>query len=195
LHKQGYLKEFYLQIRSNLLGDAMVRKLVPPHEVEDIVQEAYVRLCRVNNETKIRNPRSYLVKTVRNLALDYAKRASTRFNVPLQEDEEPPYPEGPSLRDETYLQVASDEEFGQFCEAVRHLPVQCRRVFVLKRVYGYSQREVAEELGVTESAVEKQVALAIKRCSAFMLRGSTFPDKNTDSASSRVLSGEGSFDA
>jgi len=166
----GPIKEFYLQIRSNLARDSVVRRLVPPHEVEDIVQETYVRLCQVNEETEITNPQSYLVKTVRNLALDYAKRASSRLNVPLEEEEELAFLGGRTLRDETFAQVTSDEEFSQFCEAVRQLPVQCRRVFVLKRVYGYSQKEIAKELGITQSAVEKHVALAVRRCTAFMMQ-------------------------
>ena len=71
-------------------------------------------------------------------------------------------------RDDTFEQAASSEEFGRFCEAVRQLPIQARRVFVLKKVYGYSQREIASELGLAESTVEKHVALAIRRCTVFM---------------------------
>ena len=43
------IKDFYLRIRTNLSRDVVLRKLVPPHEVEDIVQETYVRLCQVKN--------------------------------------------------------------------------------------------------------------------------------------------------
>ena len=50
------------------------------------------------------------------------------------------------------------------------LPVQARRVFVLKKVYGYSQREIAEELGLAQSTVEKHVALAVRRCAEYMSR-------------------------
>jgi RNA polymerase sigma factor (sigma-70 family) len=167
--EQGRVRDIYLRIRSNLARDVVVRRLVPPHEVEDIVQETYVRLCQVKNEEDIRSPRTYLVKMVRNLALDYAKRASTRLNVSAENDEEFASLLSQPQRDETYSKVVSDEEFGRFCESARLLPVQCRRVFVLKKVYGYSQREIAEELGISQSAVEKQVAIAIKRCTSFML--------------------------
>ena len=70
--------------------------------------------------------------------------------------------------DETFEQAASSEEFGHFCEAVRQLPLQARRVFVLKKVYGYSQREIVRELGIAESTVEKHVALAVRRCAAYL---------------------------
>ena len=51
---------------------------------------------------------------------------------------------------------------------MRLLPVQARRVFVLKKVYGYSQREIADELGLAQSTVEKHVALAVRRCAEYM---------------------------
>lgn len=79
--EKGRVKDIYLRIRSNLARDVVLRRLVPPHEVEDIVQETYVRLCQVKNEDEIRSPQTYLVKMVRNLALDYAKRASPRLNL------------------------------------------------------------------------------------------------------------------
>src|SRR5207244_10405333 len=62
----------------------------------------------------------------------------------------------------------AQEEFLIFCRAVRALPLQCRRAFILKKVYGLSQREVARELGVGEGTVEKHIAKGIVACSAYM---------------------------
>jgi DNA-directed RNA polymerase specialized sigma24 family protein len=39
---------------------------------------------------------------------------------------------------------------------------------VLRKVYGYSQHEIAVELDLTESTVEKHIALGIKRCTHFI---------------------------
>ena len=41
-----------------------------------------------------------------------------------------------------------------FTEAVATLPPQCQRVFVMKRVYGYSQRDIAARLKISESTVK-----------------------------------------
>ena len=109
-----------------------------------------------------------MYKTARNLALDSLKRADNRITESWNEETEGSGDAGRLERDETFEQVVSSEEFGQFCEAVRQLPIQARRVFVLKKVYGYSQREIASELGLAESTVEKHVALAIRRCTVFM---------------------------
>ena len=160
------IRGVFLSIR---LGIARaVSKIVPPHEVEDIVQETYVRLCQVGTPEQIHHPKSYLHKMARNLALDSLKRAENRLAEHWHEGVDTIRDLADPALDETYEQAASSEEFGHFCEAVRRLPVQARRVFVLKKVYGYSQREISTELGIAESTVEKHVALAVRRCAAFM---------------------------
>lgn len=149
-----------------------VSRIVPPRDIEDIVQETYVRVCQVDQPEAIRHPRSFLYRTARNLALDHAKRAEFRLSDSLSDSMDGPDPEQhfDTLRsgDETYDQVAAKQEFEFFCEAVRQLPVQCRRAFVLRKVYGYSQKEIAEALGLSESTVEKHIAYGIKRCGYFM---------------------------
>lgn len=160
------LNRIYLALRSTLMRS--VRGIVPPKEVEDIVQEAYVRACQVERKAKINTPRSFLLKTARNLALDHVKRAETRLSVSLEDDEPAALAERDAPADETFNEVASNEEFALFCEAVRHLPVQCRRAFVLKKVYGYSRREIAELMGLTENTVQTQIARGMKRCTWFM---------------------------
>lgn len=142
--------------------------IVPLKEVEDIVQEAYVRACKAERESPITAPRSFLFKTVKNLALDHVKRAETRLSDRLDEDEA-----GHELLGygaDPLNEAASDEEFSRFCEAVRLLPIQCRRAFVLKKVYGYSRREIAEHMGVSENTVQTQIARGIKACMQFMER-------------------------
>tara|TARA_B100001063_G_scaffold247002_1_gene289259 strand:- start:8572 stop:9117 length:546 start_codon:yes stop_codon:yes gene_type:complete len=158
------LYQVYLSVRRGLAR--AVSKIVLPHEVEDIVQETYVRLCQIAAAENIEHPKSYMYQTARNLALDSVKKAEKRLTESCEDAEEDRY--YASASNDVLDQVISNEEFGQFCEAVRQLPPQARRVFVLKKVYGYSQREIAHELGLSESTVEKHVALAIRRCAALM---------------------------
>lgn len=146
-----------------------VSRIVPPRDIEDIVQETYVRVCQVAQPETIRHPRSFLYKTARNLALDHAKRAEFRLSDSLDDESDPDrHLDALHAGDETYDQVAAKQEFEFFCEAVRQLPVQCRRAFVLRKVYGYSQKEIAEALNLSENTVEKHIAYGIKRCGYFM---------------------------
>ena len=148
----------------------VVAKIVPPKDIEDIVQETYVRVCQVSGQKQLNSPRAFLFRTARNLALDHIRRHEFRFAGSVEDDPATGFGEGERAYNETYEQAASDEEFAEFCNAVRHLPLQCRRAFVLKKVYGYSQREIAQELGISESTVEKHVSLGIRRCAEHLLR-------------------------
>jgi len=162
------LGSVFVAFRSTLMR--LVAGIVPPGEVEDIVQETYVRACQAGEHQTIAAPRAFMTTTARNLAFDHVKRAGYRT---ILTDVDAPVAElegsGRSA-DETLDQVVSREEFGFFCEAVRLLPLQCRRAFVLKKVYGYTQREIAQRLGLSESTVEKHIAQGIRRCHSYMKR-------------------------
>ncbi|WP_346838441.1 sigma-70 family RNA polymerase sigma factor [Microbulbifer sp. SAOS-129_SWC] len=173
------LADIFMRVRGSLAR--LVSSIAPPREIEDIVQETYVRVCQAARQGAIEQPRSFMLRTARNLALDYVKRSESRLSVSLDEELDLGMDLGPAT-DHTYEVVASREEFAHFCEAVRQLPVQCRRVFVLKKVYGYSQREIARELDISESTVEKHIATGIKRCTLFMLQQRTSDTRAARSA-------------
>jgi RNA polymerase sigma factor (sigma-70 family) len=145
----------------------MVSRIVPPKEIEDIVQETYVRICQMNKRESVEQPKSFLMKTARNLAYDHLKKAETRLADGVETECD--FDAESLVHDEVFENIASKEEFAHFCEAVRQLPVQCRRVFVLKKVYGYSQKEIAKEMKLSESTVEKHIAVGFKRCASHML--------------------------
>ena len=160
------LSSVYLSCRAQLMR--AVSRLVPPHEIEDIVQETYVRICQFKPSTEVREPQALLFRIARNLALDHAKRAEARLTSTTAPEECENLKRLVDRIDETFERVASDQEFARFCEAVRQLPQQCRRVFVLKKVYGHSQKEIARELGLSESTVEKHIARGIRACADYM---------------------------
>ena len=164
--------------------ERMVSRIVPPKEIEDIVQETYVRICQLEKNQQVAQPTSFLMKTARNLAFDHIKRAETRLSDGVETELD--FDMEQSHGDSVFDTVASDEEFAHFCEAVRLLPVQCRRVFVLKKVYGYSQKEIAIEMNLSESTVEKHIAVGFKRCATYMMRSERPSLELTKQASNTV---------
>ncbi len=152
--------------------------IVPPKEVEDIVQETYVRACQVNENDAMVEPKALLFKVAKNLALDYVKRADTRLVV--SDDSLLEMRDSTQLTDETFSQTASREEFADFCDVVRRLPQQQRRAFVLKKVYGYTQREIAAEMKISEKTVERHIALGMEKCLEYLgMRGKLKTSKNS----------------
>ena len=172
------IKNLYTSLRDPVIR--LVSKIVPPKEIEDIVQETYVRICQIDERENIAHPRSYLMKTARNLALDYLKRAETRLSDTIEDDSTLSVPGALENADQTFDQVAARERFGIFCEAVRLLPQQCRRAFVLKKVYGYTQKEIAESMGISQATVEKHIASGVRRCADFIADNERGENYSTD---------------
>ena len=62
----------------------------------------------------------------------------------------------------------SEQKFLSFCRAVSTLPVICRKVFILKKVYGLSQKEIATFLDIAPSTVEKHIARGMNVTADYM---------------------------
>lgn len=147
--------------------------------VDDIVQDTYARLVSLASVEEIRDPKNYLFQTAYSVIATYRRRLRV---VSIQ-----------TVSDVNMLNVAIDEftperllearnELQGIAEAIRTLPPDTQEVFVLRRVYGYSQREVAEQLRVTESVVEHQMARGIRLLMDVFGRGG-----NSERRSSSVI--------
>ncbi len=68
------------------------------------------------------------------------------------------------MRDTLTELIPKPSELGPMAEFARALPAECRQVFTLRKVYGYSGREIARRLGIPEHAVEEHLIQAARRC-------------------------------
>lgn len=153
----------------------VVARIVRPQDIEDIVQETYLRLYRASQRQKIFHPRSFMLKTARNIALNHVARADAMNHLQtpaagtaLSELEDEASVLQSMMGESLETQFQGDEEFLIFCRAVRELPLHCRRAFILKKVYGMSQKEVAAQLGISEATVEQHIVKGIVVCTAYM---------------------------
>jgi len=148
----------YLGLRGFLRR--VLSRFVKPQDIDDILQETFIRAYAASAKTEIRHPRSFMLKTARNLALNHVTSAYTKTTQMEDFSSSEVY----SSPENFESQFESRERFLGFCRAVRVLPDQCRRVFVLKKVYGLSQQEIADYLGISPSTVEKHVAKGLLLC-------------------------------
>jgi len=135
--------------------------LTEGHDIDDILQEAFVRAYEAEKKKSIAEPKAFLFRVARNLLLSELDKKSHKVTDYLEDFELSEIePTGCPLEDD----VAAQQRLGMFCEVVAGLPAQCRRVFVMKRVYGFSQKEIAAELGISESTVEKHLIKGMRMC-------------------------------
>ncbi|MGH8290178.1 MAG: RNA polymerase sigma factor [Steroidobacteraceae bacterium] len=130
-------------------------------DIEDLVQEAYVRVCALPDGQPVNSPRALLFRIARNLAVDRARQRLTRATDDVADFEPLNVSSEEAEPDE---QVDVHRRFESFCAAVDSLPPLCRRVFVLRKVYQLSHAEIAQGLGLSHSTIEKHVAKGLVRC-------------------------------
>lgn len=130
-------------------------------DADDLVQETFLKaLDHLRSGREIRSPVSFLFVTMRNLVND-AHRRQHGATVDTAVDVEESDRVGGMASLER--QVMSEREFEALCEAIAQLPERMRYAFVLRKVYGYSCREIAERLGRSPNTVREQVAQSFKR--------------------------------
>lgn len=137
-------------------------------EIDDIVQESYAILATLKQVDHILNPRTYLFQVAKSVILQTLRKSRVvTIDALINADvmalpEDRPSPE----------RVAADrEELAFVAKAIAQLPPKCRQVFTLRKIHGLSQREVAKELNISESTVEKHVIKALAQLTNAIGRG------------------------
>jgi RNA polymerase sigma factor (sigma-70 family) len=143
-----------------------VRGLVSELEdVDDLVQETYLRIYGVRHFDSIESPKAMLFSIAHNLAIERARRRTKRATESVADIDALGVVSESAENDE---QLDAQRRFEGFCSAVDTLPPVCRRVFVLRKVYRLSHDEIADVLGIKPSTIEKHVVKGLKRCRDYM---------------------------
>lgn len=148
-----------------------LRKTFPAvRDVEDVVQESYLRVWKARAERPIRSAKGFLFEVARRLAIDFTRHQSRSpiDAVPGIADLAVTA-EGPGIAEA----VSSGEEIALLARAFDALPARCREVMILRQLEGRSQKEIAAHLGLSELTVQTQVVQGLRRMRKFFrLHGS-----------------------
>jgi RNA polymerase sigma factor (sigma-70 family) len=134
-------------------------------DIEDLIQETYVRVYSLPDYQAVDSPKAYLFTIARNLAVERARRVTSHATDSVADVEALNVF---SLESAADVQLDARRRFESFCTAVDSLPPMCRRAFVLRKVYKLSHSEIAEVLGVSPSTIEKHVVKGLRRCRDYL---------------------------
>ena len=163
MDKDSRLADVFVNYTNNI--KRFIRGIVSPDDIDDIVQETFVRSYEADLKQEIKYVRSYMLTTAKNLALNHQAKWDNKFKDSLEDFSEPPV----ELRSQNFeAEFESKERFLQFCRATNQLSGSVKKSFILKKVYGFSQKEIANYLNLSESTVEKHVAKGLLACASYM---------------------------
>jgi RNA polymerase sigma-70 factor (ECF subfamily) len=133
-----------------------LQRRYPRDDSDELAQETWLRLTPYQAAHEIRHPKALLLRIAANLAADRYERRGRRGRLADQVSRL----DGWGVE----LPAQSDELLAK--QIVLGLPQPLRDVFVLSRVGGLSNLQIAEQLGISLKTVEKRMTRALAHCAA-----------------------------
>ena len=147
----------YIKCR-NALARSIMKMSVRPEDVDDILQETFLRAFVANDKREIHSPLDYLFVISRNLVIKRATDRTRELN---------------SLVDSILLETTESSldaelheklKFQTLNEALGLIPEKHRQAILLRKVYGLSSNEIARKMGISKSSVDKYIVSGINKC-------------------------------
>jgi RNA polymerase sigma-70 factor (ECF subfamily) len=135
------------------------RRSIISAEIDDIVQESYRRIASISNFRDVKNPRAYFIEVARNILLEQLRRSRIVRIDTVAEIEILNLPDDRPDQERTTIAKA---ELLRLNALINELPARCRTIFVLRKIDGLSQKQIALKLGITENTVETQIGRGLR---------------------------------
>jgi len=139
---------------------ACVRRFDNPADAEDAAHDAIESLLRSGNtQASAAHARHYLYQAAGHRVIDTWRRADRFEHVAWQniaESEHPISASGPQAPAQT------NELLHAVFTVLEELPLNCRRTFILNRIEGWTQSDIAKSLKLSPSTVERHIARATR---------------------------------
>ncbi len=134
-------------------------------DVDDIVQESYLRIWRRQSTQPVRAAKAFLFTIARRLTIDWLRREKSSVVDSVTDLESVAVlNEGRSTAD-----VVLDAEItALLVAAIDALPARCREVVILRKFKLLSARETALQLSLKEATVEMQLSRGNARIRAHL---------------------------
>jgi len=134
-------------------------------DIEDVAQEAYLKAYTAEQQQAVDHPKAFLFTIAKNIAINELRKKTHQVTDYIEECKTLPMPNTSATLEE---EIDAQQSLGLYCEAVAALPERCRRVYLLRRVHGLKQQEIADTLGISLRMVEKHLSKGVRDCRAYI---------------------------
>jgi RNA polymerase sigma-19 factor, ECF subfamily len=142
------------------LHQYLCRRLANEEDAHELAQEAFLRILRVTRADLIEDPQAYLYRIARNLVYERTFRALPAGS--RADDAELDTLVDPQLTPEAAVEHAAFTE--RFERVIAELSPRNQAILLLFCKRGLNQREIAAQLGLSKSMVQKCLAQALAHC-------------------------------
>jgi RNA polymerase sigma factor (sigma-70 family) len=159
----GALIDVFMGARQSLMWSVM--RIVRDRQIaEDLTQETYIRAKKAMDQTPVEHVEAFLHQTARNLAFDHLRRKGVRSQIEAADADRAAVQH--VVQDALSIEdaIIERQRFGRFAQALSSLPKRAQAVMILSRVENWSNRRIAEHLGISERTVFNDLKLAIGHC-------------------------------
>jgi RNA polymerase sigma-70 factor (ECF subfamily) len=126
-------------------------------QARDLVQDLFVHLYENRAAIQINTSlRAYLFQSVRNRCLNYLDQQKSR------REHQDKIRISALKEDNLEAEIERNELEHRIFQIVDKLPDQCKKIFLLNRVKGLRNEEIAQQLGISKRTVETQISKALK---------------------------------
>lgn len=155
----AYIFKLYYGPLLNYAG----RMLKDTELANDLVQETFCRFYENREKLNVSiSLKSYLYKAVYNNCLDQIKHLKVEKNY-MNEKIQDFYFSKVIQKPEAELALQNEELSKAVWEAIDKLPERCREIFVLSKIKGYTNKQIAEQLNISIKTVEAQMSTAFAK--------------------------------
>lgn len=127
----------------------------------DVVHDVCLQLLEKPERPGADSPLALLRRISHNTAVDRCRREDRRraWNGEADDHDSPPTEAPDAMR-----MLGARQELDLLSAAIASMPPRRQQVFVMHKIHGLTQAEVAERLGVSVKMVEKQIRLGMLAC-------------------------------
>lgn len=167
---EACIHRLFLDHRDRLIR-TLVRMVGCYQTAEDLAQEAYLRVVHATEAGGVTYVQPFLYQTAHNLALDHLRKEKVRNRIDSRDEDEEAVAQVPASCPTPEQSASAQQQVGLLVAALAGLSERRRQILILHRFHQWTYEQIAAHVGISRSAVEKNMREALAHLLSAMEAG------------------------